>query len=61
MFSVNAAEIPQKFLGAGVPGSVAGSTLGDFYLDTANQKVYACFNAGGPCNGVAAGEWVALN
>jgi hypothetical protein len=59
--SVNTAEISHKFIGAGAPGSVANSTLGDLYFDTANGKAYACFNALAACSGVLAGQWVLLN
>lgn len=47
------------FSGAGAPGSVTGSVLGDIYLDTTGQVSYMCF-AAGPCTSVASGNWVLL-
>lgn len=48
------------FTGSGAPGTVAGSQQGDFYLDTSGSNTYQCFGAG-PCNAVAAGNWVQVS
>ena len=53
-------SITKKFTGAGVPGSVTGSTRGDVYTDTTNGNTYQCFGAG-PCTAVAAGNWQQVN
>ena len=56
--SVDSTVVPQKFSGAGSPGNVSSSSLGDFYVDTQNVETYQCFNPGGACNGTAQGNWV---
>jgi hypothetical protein len=46
-----------KFSGAGAPGSIASSRLGDIYMRTGNNTSYQCFASSGPCTSVASGNW----
>lgn len=50
-----------KFSGSGTPGSLANSSLGDDYTNTANGDVYKCQNLSGACTAVASGNWVKQN
>jgi hypothetical protein len=59
--SIDTTSVVRKFSGAGVPGNISASTLGDLYVDTSSLKVYSCVKIGDGCNGVAAGQWVLLN
>lgn len=42
---------------AGVPGTIAGSATGDFYVDTTAHQAYICQSAPGPCTAVAGNNW----
>jgi hypothetical protein len=58
--TIDTSVVPRKFSGPGAPASVAGSVLGDFYLDITNNDTYQCFNAG-PCSAIAPGNWVKVD
>jgi hypothetical protein len=54
--AIDTTLVLKKYSGAGAPGSIAGSLLGDIYIDTANNVSYQCFSAG-PCTAVGTGNW----
>ncbi len=51
---------PQVFSGTTLPGNIAGSKLGDLYLNTASGLSYQCFKTSGVCTAVAAANWVQI-
>jgi hypothetical protein len=51
---------PQVFSGTTLPGNIAGSKLGDLYLNTTSGLSYQCFKTSGVCTAVAAANWVQI-
>lgn len=51
----------KKFYGAGTPGSILQSRLGDIYLNTSTYTSYICSDIASYCSGVGQGEWLAAS
>ena len=58
--AIDGSLIVKKFSGAGLPGSIPGSSRGDLYTDLSNGDSYQCF-ALSACSGVGSGQWVKLS
>lgn len=63
--NIDTNQIPQKFFGTSVPGSVAGNLPGDSFTDTTNHHEYVCNAPSGTaapaCTAVSTAGWLLVN